>query len=242
MNEWDRPYCRRRRRRRTLGRQRAPAERRGRRPASRPPAASPPAATSSTDPPRSNQRAIPLHGGVCASWRQIIWTGAALRVQSIPPRSTQLQCAREIRYILMNWRRCCCCCWSQAGSWRYWLQHLTAAAALTLALLPPTPACLLWLAGSSCCHTSRSKQFLTRDAMQARYMLSSCVPPSALLSVTSQCCIETTGRIALVLARRLPSAHRRRHHGAQRGTCPPLLICRGHGGAQITDMKRLIHL
>jgi len=28
----------------------------------------------------------------------------------------------------------------------------------------------------------------------------------------------------------LTTTHRRRHHGAQRGTCPPLLICRRHGG------------
>jgi len=33
---------------------------------------------------------------------------------------------------------------------------------------------------------------------------------------------------SLVAAR--ASDHSRRHHGAQRGTCPPLLICRGHGG------------
>ena len=31
--------------------------------------------------------------------------------------------------------------------------------------------------------------------------------------------------------------HRRRHHGAQRGTCPPLLIFVGTGGTDI-DMKR----
>ena len=29
---------------------------------------------------------------------------------------------------------------------------------------------------------------------------------------------------------RRTSDHRRRHHGAQRGTCPPHLICRGPGG------------
>jgi len=53
--------------------------------------------------------------------------------------------------------------------------------------------------------------FLPRDAMLSRYMLSSCVPPSARLSVcpsvTSRYCIETTGRIGLVLARRLPSTY-----------------------------------
>jgi len=56
-------------------------------------------------------------------------------------------------------------------------------------------------------HTSAPKkenhrrgQFLTRGAMLARHFLSSCVRPS----VTSRCCIETTGRIEL-LARRLPS-------------------------------------
>ena len=47
---------------------------------------------------------------------------------------------------------------------------------------------------------SPSRTILTRGAMLARHFLSSCVRPS----VTSRCCIETTGRIEL-LARRLPS-------------------------------------
>ena len=46
-----------------------------------------------------------------------------------------------------------------------------------------------------------SSLFLPRSAMLARYMLSSCVCPS----VTSRYCIETTGRIELVLAQWLPS-------------------------------------
>jgi len=40
--------------------------------------------------------------------------------------------------------------------------------------------------------------FLLCDAMLARYMLSSCVPPSVRLSVTSRYCIETTEWIELL--------------------------------------------
>ena len=46
--------------------------------------------------------------------------------------------------------------------------------------------------------------FLLRDAMLARYMLSSCVRPSVR---QSRYCVETTGRIGLVLARRLPATY-----------------------------------
>jgi len=45
--------------------------------------------------------------------------------------------------------------------------------------------------------------FLPREAVLAPYMLSTCVRPS----VTSRCCIEKTGQIELVLARRLPFTH-----------------------------------
>jgi len=53
--------------------------------------------------------------------------------------------------------------------------------------------------------------FLSRDAVLARYLLSSCVRPSVRpplrTSVTNRHCIKTTVRIELVLAWRLPSTH-----------------------------------
>ena len=36
--------------------------------------------------------------------------------------------------------------------------------------------------------------------------------------------------------------HRHRHYGAHRGTCPPTFDLSWARGAQITDMKSLIHL
>ena len=45
--------------------------------------------------------------------------------------------------------------------------------------------------------------FLPCDTVLARYLLSLRVRLSVCLSVTSRCCIETRGRIELVLARRL---------------------------------------
>jgi len=63
------------------------------------------------------------------------------------------------------------------------------------------PAVLLSLTSSNV------YRYLPRDAMLARYMLSSCVRLSVRPSVTSRYSIETTGRIELVLAWRLPSTY-----------------------------------
>ena len=47
---------------------------------------------------------------------------------------------------------------------------------------------------------SASAESLSRDAMLARCMLSSCVRPSVCPSVASRCCIETTGRMEPVFS------------------------------------------